>query len=220
MDTVHTVFPTAMEAFAADRPDVVLYDFETVAAGRVAARLLDAVPVQVCPSHAANESFSMRAQMWDADHPVMAEGAKVMIGFMGEHGIGPEEMARYGAEWDLHNLVFLPRAFQIEGDTFDDRFAFVGPTFSEPPADSVRWTPPGDGRGWRWCPWGPRRGDRAGFFRQCAQAFDPAKLARRDDPRTRQRPGAPRAAARARRGPLLAAAPAGPAARGRLRLPR
>ncbi|MGA5291312.1 macrolide family glycosyltransferase [Streptomyces pseudogriseolus] len=174
VDTVHTVFPTAMEAFAADRPDVVLYDFETVAAGRVAARLLDAVPVQVCPSHAANESFSMRAQMWDADHPVMAEGAKVMIGFMGEHGIGLEEMARYGTEWDLHNLVFLPRAFQIEGDTFDDRFAFVGPTFSEPPADSVRWTPPGDGRRVALVSLGTEAGDRAGFFRQCAQAFDPA----------------------------------------------
>lgn len=39
----------------------MLYDFETVAAGRVTARVLDAVPVQVCPSHAANETFSLRA---------------------------------------------------------------------------------------------------------------------------------------------------------------
>lgn len=174
VDTVRTVFPTAMEAFADDRPDVVLYDFETVAAARVLARELDAVPVQVSPSHAANESFSLRAQMWDADHPVMIEGAKVMVDFMGGHGIGLDEMARYGAEWDERNLVFLPRAFQVEGDSFDDRFAFVGPTFTEPAPDSGRWAPPADGRRVALVSLGTEAGDRGDFFRLCAEAFDPA----------------------------------------------
>ncbi|MFJ3440964.1 macrolide family glycosyltransferase [Streptomyces sp. NPDC086081] len=189
VDTVRTVFPTAMEAFTADPPDVVLYDFETVAAGRVAARVLDAVPVQLCPSHAANESFSMRAQMWGADHPVMARGAKVMVDFMGEHGIGLDEMARYGAEWDRRNLVFLPRAFQIEGDSFDDRFAFVGPTFAEPAPGSGRWSPPADGRRVALVSLGTEAGDRGDFFRLCAEAFDPADwhvvmtLGRGSDPR-------------------------------------
>ncbi|MFI6037854.1 macrolide family glycosyltransferase [Streptomyces sp. NPDC051315] len=174
VDTVLTVFPAALEAFADDRPDVVLYDFETVAAARVLARELDAVPVQVSPSHAANETFSLRAQMWGADHPVMAEGAKVMIDFMGEHGIGLDEMARYGAEWDQRNLVFLPRAFQIEGDSFDDRFAFVGPTFTGPAPDSGRWAPPADGRRVALVSLGTEAGDRGDFFRLCAEAFDPA----------------------------------------------
>jgi MGT family glycosyltransferase len=174
VDTVRTVFPRAMEAFADDRPDVVLYDFETVAAARVLARELGALPVQLSPSHAANESFSLRAQMWGADHPVMAEGAKVMVDFMGEHGIGLDEMGRYGAEWDQHNLVFLPRAFQVEGDGFDDRFAFVGPTFTEPAPDSGRWAPPADGRRLALVSLGTEAGDRGDFFRLCAEAFDPA----------------------------------------------
>ncbi|WP_327723421.1 glycosyl transferase [Streptomyces europaeiscabiei] len=171
LDTIRTVFPLARDALAADPPDVVLYDFETVAAGRVAARVLGAVPVQVCPSHAANETFSLRAQMWDPGHPLMTQGAETIIEFMGRHGIGLDEMGRYGAEWDERNLVFLPRAFQIEGDSFDERFAFVGPTFTEPAQDL--WSPPADGRRTALVSLGTESGDRGGFFRLCAEAFDP-----------------------------------------------
>ncbi|MEV5431944.1 macrolide family glycosyltransferase [Streptomyces sp. NPDC052701] len=172
LDTVRTVFPRAMDHFTVDPPDVVLYDYETVAAGRVAARLLGAVPVQVSPSHAANETFSLRRQMWDADHPLMRQGASVLIEFMTSHGIGVEELGRYGAEWDRHNLVFLPRAFQIRGESFDERFAFVGPTVAEAPAGT--WSPPADGRRTALVSLGTEAGDRHDFFRVCAEAFDPA----------------------------------------------
>ncbi|MEU1501713.1 macrolide family glycosyltransferase [Streptomyces sp. NPDC005732] len=172
VDTIETVFPAALAALAQDPPDAVLYDFENVAAGRVAARVLGALPVQMFPSHAANETFSLRAQMWDRADPVMAKGAGVLIDFMGEHGIGLDEMSRYGTEWDEHNLVFLPRDFQIEGDTFDDRFAFVGPMVTEAPAGL--WSPPADGRRTALVSLGTESGDRGDFFRTCAQAFDPA----------------------------------------------
>ncbi|MEV5787428.1 macrolide family glycosyltransferase [Streptomyces sp. NPDC052287] len=172
VDTIRTVFPAALTALAQDPPDAVLYDFENVAAARVAARVLDALPVQMFPSHAANETFSLRAQMWDRADPVMAKGAGVLIEFMGEHGIGLDEMSRYGTEWDEHNLVFLPRDFQIEGDTFDDRFAFVGPMVTEAPAGL--WSPPADGRRTALVSLGTESGDRGDFFRTCAQAFDPA----------------------------------------------
>ncbi|MDO0924369.1 glycosyltransferase [Streptomyces sp. TG1A-8] len=171
LDTVRTVFPVARAAFAQDPPDVVLYDFETVAPARVLARRLDAVSVQVSPSHAANETFSLRAQMWDPGHPLMIAGAEALIGFMGEHGIGLEEMGRYGAQWDDRNLVFLPRAFQIGGDGFDDRFAFVGPTFAEPAPGT--WTPPSDGRRVALVSLGTESTDRGDFFRMCAEAFAP-----------------------------------------------
>ncbi|MGN5381762.1 nucleotide disphospho-sugar-binding domain-containing protein [Streptomyces lasalocidi] len=184
----------------------MVYDFETVAAARVLARVLGAVPVQACPSHAANEKFSLRAQMWDPGHPLMAEGAQVIIGFMGEHGIGLDEMGRYGAEWDTRNLVFLPRAFQIEGDSFDDRFAFVGPTFGEP--EPGLWSPPGDGRRVALVSLGTEAGDRGDFFRLCAEAFPLGRLARRHDPRPGQRPRTARPAVGPRRSAPLAAAPA------------
>lgn len=173
VDTIRTVFPAALSALVDDAPDVVLYDFENVAAGRVAARVLGALPVQMFPSHAANETFSLRRQMWDRVHPRMADGAAALIAFMGEHGIGLDEMGRYGTEWDEHNLVFLPREFQIEGDSFDDRrFAFVGPTVADVPAGL--WTPPADGRRTALVSLGTEAGDRGGFFRTCATAFDPA----------------------------------------------
>ncbi|TLS47685.1 glycosyl transferase [Streptomyces montanus] len=172
-DTINTVFPLAMSAFAQDPPDLVLYDFETMAPARVAARLLGAVPVQFGPSHAANEAFPLRAQLWDADNALMREGAAALIEFMGAHGIGLDEMGRFCAEWDERNLAFLPREFQVEGDTFDDRYAFVGPVVTE--ADPGVWTPPNDGRrvalvslgteSHGWSGW-------SGFFRACGEAFD------------------------------------------------
>ncbi|MHB9864388.1 macrolide family glycosyltransferase [Streptomyces sp. YIM S03343] len=173
VDTIRTVFPAALAALAEDAPDVVLYDFENVAAGRVAARVLGALPVQMFPSHAANETFSLRRQMWDHGHPRLADGAAALIAFMGEHGIGLDEMGRYGTEWDEHNLVFLPREFQIDGDGFDDRFAFVGPTVTDAPPG--RWTPPADGHRTALVSLGTEAGDRGDFFRTCATAFDPAE---------------------------------------------
>ncbi|GAB3963639.1 macrolide family glycosyltransferase [Streptomyces sparsus] len=171
VDTIDTVFPAARAALADDPPDVVLYDFETFAAGRVAARVLGAVPVQVSPSHAANETFSLRARMWDTEHPLMAEGAKVVVEFMGSHGIGLDEMGRYGTEWDERNLVFLPRAFQIDGDSFGDRYAFVGPTVTDPAPG--HWEPPADGRRTALVSLGTESTD-GDFFTMCAEAFDPA----------------------------------------------
>ena len=47
---------------------------------------------------------------------------------------------------DAHNLVFLPRALQPRGESFDERFAFVGPCF-QPVASraAMELIPPGDG---------------------------------------------------------------------------
>lgn len=170
METLDKIFPLAMAAFEDDPPDVVMYDFEHAVVARVAGHLLGAETVQFCPSHAANESFSLRAQMWSADDPIMLKGAQAVVDFVREKGIGPESLGRFGIEWDERNLVYLPRAFQIAGETFGEHYAFVGPTVAEykgPP-----WTPPSDARRIALVSLGTESHTGTGFFRACAEAFD------------------------------------------------
>ncbi|GLY36334.1 glycosyl transferase [Amycolatopsis sp. NBRC 101858] len=72
-------------------------------------------------------------------------------------------------------LVFLPRAFQFAGDTFDERYHFVGPALGER-AFQGGWTPPADGRDVVYISFGTAYNDRAGFYRTCVEAFAGADL--------------------------------------------
>lgn len=171
VETMETVCPRAVAALASDVPDVVLYDFESFAAARMTARLLGCTTtVQLSPSHASNEAFSMRAQLFDPEDPSMREGGAALMRFTQDHGLAPDELGRFLAEWDDRNLVFLPREFQIEGPTFDDRFAFVGPSVAEDAA--APWTPPGDGRRLALVSLGTESNRQRDFFRTCLDAFD------------------------------------------------
>jgi len=113
-------------------------------AGRMLARRWRVPAVQAWPTFASNERFSLGPRPVEVD---------------------PVE--------DL-DLVFLPRAFQQAGETFDDRFLFVGPVVGSR-ASEGGWSPPADGRrvvlaslGTAWNAW-PE------FFRMCAEAFaDPS----------------------------------------------
>ncbi|WP_055495831.1 macrolide family glycosyltransferase [Streptomyces sp. TP-A0356] len=171
IETMDTVVPLAASAFENDSPDVVLYDFETVVAGRMTARTFDATSIQVNPSYASNEEFSMRAMVWKADHPVIQACVTALIEFLQANGIGLEEYSRFGDEWDERNLVFLPREFHIKGDTFGDRYSFVGPTATQYDGD-ISWTPPGDGRRVALVSLGTEAVGQQEFFQACAQVFN------------------------------------------------
>ncbi|MFE3497602.1 macrolide family glycosyltransferase [Streptomyces sp. NPDC059175] len=172
VETMDTVCPLAVAALASDVPDVVLYDFESFAAARMAAHLLGCTTtVQLSPSHASNETFSMRAQMLDPEDPSMREGGEALMRFTSDHGLAPEELGRFLAEWDDRNVVFQPREFQIEGGSFDDRFAFVGPSVVEDGA-AVPWAPPGDDRRLALVSLGTESNRQRDFFRTCLDAFD------------------------------------------------
>ncbi|MFE1763695.1 macrolide family glycosyltransferase [Streptomyces angustmyceticus] len=172
VETMDTVCPLAVAALASDVPDLVLYDFESFAAARMTARILGCTTtVQLSPSHASNETFSMRAQLFDPEDPSMRQGGAALMRFTRDHGLAPDELGRFLAEWDDRNLAFLPREFQIEGASFDDRFAFVGPSVAEDGA-TVPWAPPGDGRRLALVSLGTESNRQRDFFRTCLDAFD------------------------------------------------
>jgi MGT family glycosyltransferase len=68
------------------------------------------------------------------------------------------------------NLVFLPRRFQYAGDSFDDRFVFVGPSVDgREGADG--WQPPAPGTRLLFISLGTAMNNRPEFFRLCLEAF-------------------------------------------------
>jgi demethyllactenocin mycarosyltransferase len=164
------VLPQLARAFADDRPDVLVYDDPTGWAGRLVARRLG------IPAVASRSTFAMSDQWSLADaHTAVRPGNPVLDKVIGgiaalldrlRLDISAEEvLLGHGHE---PTLVFLPREFQYAGDTFGDRFHFVGPCV--PPAAGT-WSPPGDGRPVVLVSLGTVHNRRPDFYRTCVEAF-------------------------------------------------
>jgi MGT family glycosyltransferase len=172
---------TAVARFADDRPDLVAHDLAASETARLLARSWDVPVVQLCPTMASSPGFSMSQrqgeeatdpapQSIDPGDPSIAEfvarRGRVLAGCVLED----VPLDGFGAEHGP-NVVFMPRAFQIEASTFDDRFVFVGPCLAAPPAAGT-WSPPEDGRPVVLVSLGSSHSpDQAAFLRTCIQGL-------------------------------------------------
>jgi MGT family glycosyltransferase len=165
-------FPVLAEHFARDRPDLVCYDMLTFI-GPMLADLLDAPGVSLVPSFAVNAHFSLHDTLLPADfdplHPALAECGTALAAFPAEYGLSTPIDTISGSPAPL-SLVFLPREFQIAGDTFDDTFRFIGPSLGSR-SHSPDWAPPADGAAVLFISLGTTFNDRPDFFTTCTRAF-------------------------------------------------
>ncbi len=162
---VDTVLPLSRSVFADDRPDVVLYDLQSAVVARTLAAEWDRPTVQLFPYLTSNEKYSFHAQVFDFDTAMM-ERTFALLGEL----LPDADLWRLLAEFDDRNLVFLPRRFQPQGDTFDDRFTFVGPCLAKTPV-AGSWPGPPEGKPVVLVSLGTTKNDRPEFFRLCAEAF-------------------------------------------------
>jgi MGT family glycosyltransferase len=170
IETIESVLPHAESSFAGDVPDAVLYDFESFAVARMLARRWSRPTVQLVPYLAANEKVSPRQEMFDPEHPAMARGHAALMEFIARNGLALQDVPRFAAESDDRNLVFLPRPFQPEGDSFDDRFVFVGPALDPDDGGEGAWHPPA-GRDVLLASLGTESNERKDFFGAFAEGF-------------------------------------------------
>ncbi|MGX7825637.1 macrolide family glycosyltransferase [Actinokineospora sp. 24-640] len=169
----------AMLATPVEKPDVVVYDTSILFAGRVLARKLGVPAVQVIPVFASNEHFSYLNAMYNPDSPATEKPAEppawVMStmqrigGLLAEHGVAasPPEL---WFEVPPLSLVTVPREFQYAGETFDERFAFVGPCVGDR-GFLGSWSPPSSGLPVVLVSLGAVFNEHADFFRTCVEAF-------------------------------------------------
>ncbi|AOS61954.1 macrolide family glycosyltransferase [Actinoalloteichus hymeniacidonis] len=165
----------AEEQLGDDRPDAVSYDISMLYAGRILSRKWDIPAVQLIPMFASNGNYSYINSIYNSD------GAeKSMPDWVGEQlaRIG-ELMAVHGIEgspqelwWEVpdFSVVNIPQSFQIEGDTFDERFAFVGPCLGRR-AFFGEWSPPDNGLPIVLISFGAVFNEHSDFFHECVRAF-------------------------------------------------
>ena len=158
VEACRTVVPGLERTFTADRPDLLCYDVLTPYAPLLAHRL--GVPTVVTvPTHASNATFSLHKLLIPADFDP-SEYVAARAKLAADLGVPAEPPT------PRRQIVFLPRRFQIAGDTFDDSYVFVGPTLADQHED---WRPPG--RPVLFVSLGTVFNDRPDFFAACVTAF-------------------------------------------------
>jgi MGT family glycosyltransferase len=172
---------TAAAHFGGDRPDLLAHDLAASETARLLARAWDVPVVQLCPTIASSPGFSMGERQGreasgpppepiDPGDPAITAFVERKAELLARHGLDGVALDGPGAEHGP-NVVFLPKSFQIAPETFDDRFAFIGPCLEDAPSAGA-WRPPADGRqvlllslGSSYTP------DQAEFLRGCVRAL-------------------------------------------------
>ncbi|MEV6607668.1 macrolide family glycosyltransferase [Kutzneria sp. NPDC051319] len=159
VETCRMVVPVLEKVFREDPPDLLCYDVLTPYAPALAHRL--GVPTVVTvPTHASNDSFDLMKLLIPADFdPTEYVAARAKLAADLGIPVDPPVAKR--------QIVFLPRRFQIAGDTFDDSYAFVGPTLADQHED---WRPPA-GRRVLLVSLGTVVNNRPDFFHAVVRAF-------------------------------------------------
>jgi len=132
--------PRLLEIVAADQPSYVVYDAYCLA-GRLLAQLAGLPAVATYATYAVNQQV-----LFSEAFGRLSDPASVQSGLPGLE----EAMEQLVAKFDVPaiglldllvhseplNIAFLPREFQPAGETFDDRWVFVGPSLA-PRAETV-----------------------------------------------------------------------------------
>jgi MGT family glycosyltransferase len=175
IELLRTGFPDLLAHAQADPPDAVCYD-TMPPIGKMLAEKLELPDIALLPTWASNERFSLRDVMANSLGPnqaamqqAMGQVIEKMQEFAAEHGVSAPSLPMSAPPASL-NIVFLPREFQIAGDTFDERFRFVGPSLGSRASDDS-WQPSEDRRPLLLISLGTAFNDRPDFFRMCLEAF-------------------------------------------------
>jgi MGT family glycosyltransferase len=164
-------YPVLLEHCREERPDGVVYDAANWPA-RVVAREVGVPAVRTVPNLAENETY---AQVDDAllagldDDPRMRAFAGDVAGFAAAYDVDLDVAGTMDVTEDL-NLVFVPRAFQPAGDSFDDRFRFLGAMIGEREREQT-WASPNPELPLLYVSLGSIFTENPGFYRTCRDAF-------------------------------------------------
>ncbi|MGC5010651.1 macrolide family glycosyltransferase [Streptosporangium sp. DT93] len=133
--------------FGDDRPDLVVYDFAVSPGGRVLERKWGLPAIQVYPVFAQNEHYSFADSLMETaeerhagdeppdlddwmSSPEMREWVRAVEDLLAAHGVDTDFQELMLPVQDL-TMVYVPREFQPYGETFDERFEFVGPCMQD-----------------------------------------------------------------------------------------
>jgi MGT family glycosyltransferase len=127
------ILPQVLEQLRQERPDAILYDPMCLWA-RIAAQVLHIPAIQLRPSYAVNEHVKLfpmgpgNGARGPVPPPFMQQIRQDIATLCEQYELPPFDLQDIFGHAEPLNIVFLPRAFQPAGETFDERFVFVGPS--------------------------------------------------------------------------------------------
>jgi dTDP-L-oleandrosyltransferase len=164
------ILEAAAAAFDDAPPDVILYEDAPFIAGKLLTHRWQKPAVRISVGFATNDKYSYYQEMVDASGipaPLTFERFRAELTEVLDSGGIRSDLEDFWYGISDFNLVFIPQAFQFAGETFDNRFLFVGPSLEE---RGERWTPPDD-RPVLLISLGTSFNDHPEWFRTCVQAF-------------------------------------------------
>ncbi|QUQ72360.1 macrolide family glycosyltransferase [Kutzneria sp. CA-103260] len=179
IDEALSPLPAALERFTGDVPDLFVHDSAATEAARLLARHWGRTSVQSSAVFVSNSAFSLN-QAQDAgrgdnqlpmgDMAALEKFAQRQDEILDGLGLSHVDIEGFGGD-NGPNVVYLPREFQVKGETFGPEFCFVGPMLADQGEDDD-WRPPAAGVPVVLISLGtsPSPG-RAEFFTNCAKAF-------------------------------------------------
>ncbi len=133
---LQVIIPQLLDEVRAEQPDYIIYD-SLCLWGKVLTKILQVPAIAFHSTYASNEHFNLfnafashNSQASPPTTDPMAELRSNVEQLCTTYGVQPFELSNLLAHDELCNIVSMPRTFQPAGDTFDERFVFVGPTIS------------------------------------------------------------------------------------------
>lgn len=169
------VLPQVLDRIEAEAADAVVYGSMCWWA-RVVVERLGLPAVRCSPSYVMTDAHaSMFASpgrfAWPGWREKVETAARDLERLSAEYGVGrmrPEEIFTHT---EPVNVVFMPRAFQPDGETFDERYAFVGASVAPARRAAEPALPGLDGRRVLYLSLGTKFNTQPEFFRLCAEAL-------------------------------------------------
>lgn len=174
VDEFQGTFPELFKSIQDLSPDILVYDFVSFAA-KIVADHCGINAIKFFTTYASNDRYNLMKETFakhDFPTPAQIMAAQSLIDDLcAAVAVKPASLAQSLSAIDQDNLVFMPRGFQPFGETFDERFHFVGPCVRESDAAvAAPLIPPGEGPvmiislGSLFHEW-------PAFYRACIQAF-------------------------------------------------
>ena len=125
------VIPQVLERIRAEQADFILYDPMCLWA-RIVAQVLHIPAILLCPTYVTNEHFRLMPKQSTSTQTKpseMFEGIQAELADLcAFYHLPPLDVRDILTHTEALNIVFMPRAFQPAGETFNERFVFVGPS--------------------------------------------------------------------------------------------
>jgi MGT family glycosyltransferase len=170
------VLPELIEKIKGLKPDCLVYNTLSLW-GRLIGQILDVPAVAFRPFHAPRMHRSVTAPFSSDRLARLAAAAdRELEQLARSFGQSPQTLQELVSHTEELTLIFMPREFQAEGRSFDQRFLFVGPSFVEGPAEPWPFEKPQDSTPLRlYISLGTLRNNDPDFYRMCFSAFDSAQ---------------------------------------------